>query len=61
VRSALFIAALHAARRCPDLKAFAERIQSQGKPRKLALIAVARKLLIRLNAMLRDNTEYNAT
>lgn len=58
VRSALFIAAMHAARRCPDLKAFAERIQSQGKPRKIALIAVARKLLIRLNAMLRDNKPY---
>lgn len=58
VRSALFIAALHAARRCPDLKAFAERIQGQGKPRKVALIAVARKLLTRLNAMLRDNAMY---
>lgn len=58
VRSALFIAALHAARRCPDLKAFAQRIQDQGKPRKVALIAVARKLLTRLNAMLRNNQTY---
>lgn len=58
VRSALFIAALHAARRCPDLKAFAQRIQAKGKPRKVALIAVARKLLTRLNAMLRNNQTY---
>ncbi|XBQ15258.1 MAG: IS110 family transposase [Oceanicaulis sp.] len=59
VRSALFIAAMIAARLCPDLKAFADRIQAQGKPRKLALIAVARKLLTRLNAMLRDQTAYS--
>jgi transposase len=58
VRCALFVAALHAARRCPDLKAFADRITQTSKARKVALIAVARKLLIRLNAMLRDQTTY---
>ena len=58
-RAALFIAALHAARRRPNLKAFADRFQAQGKPRKLALIAVARKLLTRLNAMLRDPSKYD--
>lgn len=61
VRSALFIAALHAARRRPDLKAFAERMQSQGESRQIALTASARRLLTRLNAMLRDTTVYNAT
>jgi transposase len=60
VRCALFVAALHAARRCPDLKAFADRITQTSKARKVALIAVARKLLIRLNAMLRDQTPYRA-
>lgn len=58
VRCALFIAAMHAARRCPDLKAFAERVSKNANARKVALIAVARKLLVRLNAMLRDNAPY---
>ena len=61
VRAALFIAAMHAARRCPDLKAFAERITDTAGARKVALIAVARKLLIRLNAMIRDQTPYRPT
>lgn len=60
VRAALFIAAMHAARRCPDLKAFADRITDTAGARKVALIAVARKLLTRLNAMIRDQTPYRA-
>ena len=61
VRKALYMAALIAARACPDLKAFADRITKTAKARKIALIATARKLLIRLNAMLRDNVPYRAT
>lgn len=60
VRKALYMAALIAARTCPSLKAFADRITQAAKARKVALIAVARKLLIRLNAMLRDKTVYHA-
>lgn len=60
VRKALYMAALMAARTCPDLKAFADRITQSAKARKVALIAVARKLLIRLNAMLRDEAIYQA-
>lgn len=58
VRKALYMAALAAARSCPDLKAFADRITQTAKARKVALIATARKLLVRLNAMLRDQVEY---
>lgn len=58
VRKALYMAALVAARSCPDLKAFADRITQAAKVRKVALIAVARKLLIRLNAMLRNGAAY---
>lgn len=58
VRRALYMAALVAARSCSDLKAFADRITQGAKARKIALVATARKLLVRLNAMLRDNAEY---
>lgn len=61
VRRALYMAALIAARTCPDLKAFADRITHSAKARKVALIATARKLLVRLNAMLRDGDVYKAT
>lgn len=58
VRQALYMAALAAKRCCPSLKAFAQRLKDSGKPPKVVTIAVARKLLIRLNAMLRDNKTY---
>lgn len=61
VRRALYMAALAATRSCPDLKAFADRITKTAKARKVALIATARKLLTRLNAMLRDGTVYGTT
>jgi transposase len=54
VRDALYMAALNAVRRDGSFKNFYQRLRAAGKPAKLALIAVARKLLIILNAMLRD-------
>jgi len=54
VRSALFMGALVAARYNPTLKAFRDRLVASGKPKLVALIATARKLLIILNAILRD-------
>ncbi len=56
VREALYIAALSASRRIPALAAFRERLREKGKPPKTALIAVARQLLVILNAMLREGT-----
>lgn len=58
VRSALFIAAMVASRHNPLLKAFYERLLKAGKPKVLAIVAVARKLLTILNAILRDKTAW---
>jgi transposase len=58
VRDALYMAALNAVRRADPFKAFYARLRQAGKPAKLALIAVARKLLTVLNAMLRDRKAY---
>lgn len=58
VRSALFMGALVAARYNPTLKAFRERLVASGKPKLVALIATARKLLITLNAILRDQKPW---
>src|SRR5690606_29810449 len=54
VRTALFMGALVAARYNPTLKAFRDRLVASGKPKLVALIATARKLLTILNAILRD-------
>ena len=58
VRTALFMGALVAMRHNPVLKGFFERLRLAGKPKMVALIAVARKLLTILNAMVRDNKPW---
>jgi transposase len=58
VRTALFMAAMVAARHNPVLKTFRDKLVAAGKPKLVALIAVARKLLIILNAILRDNRPW---
>jgi len=58
VRSALFLGAMVAARRNPDLKAFRDRLVAAGKPKLVALVATARKLLTILNAILRDQKPW---
>jgi len=58
VRSVLFMAAM-AARRCnPVLKSFYERLVAAGKPKMVAMIAVTRKLLTILNAIIRDKKPW---
>lgn len=57
-RASLFTVAMVASRHNPPLKAFYQRLTSAGKPKKLALIAVARKLLTILNAILRDKKPW---
>ncbi len=59
VRTALYQAALSARRWNAPLRAFADRLEAAGKPKKVVLIAVARKLLITLNAMLRDGNAWD--
>ena len=58
VRSTLFLGAMVAARRNPDLKAFRDRLVAAGKPKLVALVATARKLLTILNAILRDQKPW---
>lgn len=58
VRAALFMGALVASRHNPTLKAFRDRLVANGKPKLVALIATARKLLTILNAILRDNKPW---
>jgi transposase len=58
VRCALFMAALSAARYNPALKVFHQRLIAAGKPKMVALIAVARKLLVILNAVIRDQKPW---
>ena len=58
VRSALFMGAMVAARHNPPLKAFYQRLIAAGKEKMVALVAVARKLLTILNAILRDGQPW---
>jgi transposase len=58
VRAAIFMGAMVAKKHNPVLKAFFDRLVAAGKPKLVALIAVARKLLIILNAIVRDNRPW---
>jgi transposase len=58
VRSALFMGALVAVKHNPTLKAFYQRLIAAGKEKMVALIAVARKLLTILNAIVRDGEPW---
>jgi transposase len=59
VRRALYMAALGAVRASTRLRTFYTALAARAASKKLALIAVARKLLTILNAMVRDKTEYS--
>lgn len=61
VRAALYMGAMVAARFNPTLKAFRDKLVAAGKPKLVALIAVARKLLITLNAILRDQKPWQTS
>ena len=58
VRTALFMGAMVAARHNPTLKAFRDKLVAAGKPKMVALVATARKLLTILNAILRSSTPW---
>ena len=59
IRAALYMASLVATRHNPVLRAFYLKLIAAGKPKKLALTAVMRRLLVILNAMVRDNVMWN--
>ena len=58
VRRALYMSCWVVIRHQPDFKARYDALRERGKSAKVALIACMRILLIRLNAMLRDGTEW---
>lgn len=58
VRAVLYMSTLVATRHNPRIAVFYQRLLAAGKPRKVALTACMRKLLITLNAMVRANTSW---
>ncbi len=58
VRAALFMGAMVAAQHNPVLRAFRDKLVAAGKPKLVALIATARKLLTVLNAIVRDHQPW---
>lgn len=54
VRTILYVISRHAARYDDDLKAFHQRLIGAGKPKMVARVALAHKILVRLNAKARD-------
>jgi len=60
VRPALYLAAMTASRFNPVMTATYQRLRQAGKPPKLAFVAVARKLLVALNAIARDRVAWQA-
>ena len=54
VRAVVYMAALVAVRWQPEFKAFYQQLRARGKPTKVALVACMRKLLVVLNARIRD-------
>jgi transposase len=58
VRAALFMGAMVASRHNPALKAFRDKLVAAGKPKLVAIIATARKLVTILNAIIRDKQPW---
>jgi transposase len=59
VRTAIYMASVSAVRFNAAMKTFYARLRDHGKPSKVALIAVARKLLTIANAMIRDKQPWS--
>jgi transposase len=58
VRAVLYMGAVVAMRFNPVIKTFYQRLVERGKPKKLALTACVHKMLVILNAMVRDNLPW---
>lgn len=61
VRVALYFPAITAMRRCPAFKAFAARLTARGKPKKVVICAVMRKLVHICYGVLKHQTPYDPT
>jgi transposase len=60
VRKVLYMAALVAAHHNEKMKKFYQGLQARGKLKKVALVAVMRKMIVILNAMVQSNTVFKA-
>lgn len=61
LRRVLYMAALSAARFNPAWKAWRDSLTAKGKPAKLTLVAVMRKMIVTLNAMIKADQPFQAT
>ena len=61
IRAALYMPTVTAIRSNPAISAFFKRLVAAGKPKKVALTACMRKLLVVLNAMVRSNKHWTAS
>lgn len=61
VRSGLYMAILSATRYNEPIRRFYQRLRDAGKAVKVARVAAMRKLLVILNAMVRDNRKWDAS
>lgn len=59
VRNAAYMASLSASRHNPDLAAFATRLRNAGKPAKIVLVAVMRKLIVLANTLITQNRNWS--
>jgi transposase len=59
VRTALFLSTWSASKWNPVIRVFYQRLRANGKPPKVAMVACMRKLLVILNAMIRDGREWD--
>ncbi|WP_082490466.1 IS110 family transposase [Methylobacterium sp. Leaf91] len=60
VRGVLYMAALTAIRRGSPFRPFYEQLTQRGRPKKVALVAVMRNLLVTLNAIVRGRTPWQS-
>lgn len=58
VRNMLYMGAMSASQHNPVLKAFHHRLKAAGKEPKVVIVAVMRKMIVMLNAMVRDDVEW---
>ncbi len=58
IRAPLFMAAMVAAKHNPALKTFRDRLRAAGKKPKVAIVAVMRKIITTLNALIRDGAKW---
>jgi len=58
IRNVLFMAAMNASRHNPALKEFHDRLKAAGKEPKVVIVAVMRKMITTLNAMVREDVAW---